>query len=175
MPGITAFDFYREVLLTYRLIFGQEQKSAKAWKRYCNADIHSHDTTDTNDPLLPILCGKHCKNEATYANIEAPEIGQQYSARADFPFFGERLVKVQQFVLKKNPSNWKSLWNDRRDLREFLILLQGFGSEYLLTTIVRFYTFWAVVWVGGISLFLSLLQNIESAIQIAYAAKPPKR
>ena len=36
---------------------------------------------------------------------------------------------------------------------------------------VRYYTFWAVVWVGGVSLGLSVIQCILSIIQVVYAAK----
>ena len=117
MPDLTVLDFYREILLSYRLIFGQDRKSWKAWKKYCSSQVEAFDK-GIADPLLATLCGRDSRRERTYTEIQAPEIEQQYSAREDFPFFGERLVKIQQFVLKKNPSDWKTLWNDRRDLRK---------------------------------------------------------
>jgi hypothetical protein len=121
-PRNVAFEFYKEVLLSYRLIFGQDKRSRKAWRRHCYKELMAF-SADIADPLLEALCGKDCRNELTYEKIEAPEIAQQYSARNDFPFFGERLVEIQQFVLKKSPGDWTTLWNDRRDLRKYAMWL----------------------------------------------------
>jgi hypothetical protein len=113
-------DLYREVLLTYRVVFGQDKKSWKAWRRYYSKEIGRFNP-ETADPLLKSLCGKDYRDESTYSDIQAPDIGQQYNSQDDFPFFGDRLIKIQQFVLKKNPSDWKTLWNDRRDLRKLFL------------------------------------------------------
>ena len=40
--------------------------------------------------------------------------------------------------------------------------------------LIRFrYTFWAVVFLGGLSLLLSIAQTALSAAQVHYAAHPP--
>ncbi|KAN0114722.1 hypothetical protein V8E51_004266 [Hyaloscypha variabilis] len=148
---LNAQDYFREVLLTYRILFGQDKRSWQAWKSYCSTEVDAFDA-QIADPLLPALCGRDCRNESTYNDIQAPELEQQYSAQEDYPFFGDRLVKVQLFVNNKNPGTWSTLWYDRRD-------------------ILRFWTFWAVVIVGGASLFLSLIQNLEGVVQIVYAVK----
>ncbi|EHK48803.1 hypothetical protein TRIATDRAFT_215066 [Trichoderma atroviride IMI 206040] len=144
-----ASDMYREVLLSYRLIFGQDKKSWKAWRNFYKAQ---NVPPGIEDPLLRRLCGQDCRYETTYEEIKAPDVAAQYSASEDFPFWGARLLKIQQFVVNKNPSDWKTLWNDRRD-------------------VLRFYTFWAVVVVGVMSLTLSVIQSIEGGIQVAYAIK----
>jgi len=48
----------------------------------------------------------------------------------------------------QNPQDLVALWYDRRD-------------------ILRFYTFWAVVVVGGLSVLLSFIQTVLTAIQLA--------
>lgn len=106
---------YREVLLSYRLIFGQDKSSRKAWRKFYKAQ---NVPPGVEDPLLQRLCGKDCRDETTYKEIKAPDVAPQYSSSEDFPFWGARLLKIQQFVVNKNPSDWKTLWNDRRDLCE---------------------------------------------------------
>jgi hypothetical protein len=71
-----------------------------------------------------------------------------YSARGDFPNLGKRLLELQDYMNAQNPQDLVALWYDRRD-------------------ILRFYTFWAVVVVGGLSVLLSFIQTVLTAIQLA--------
>lgn len=119
----TAFDVYREVLLSYRLIFGDAKSRAVAKKHMQYR--YDHTPNVVVDPLLQKLCEMDCQHEATYRDIEATDVAQQYSVEHDFPFFGKRLVKIQQFVVQKNPSDWKTLWADRRDLRKTFVQYRG--------------------------------------------------
>lgn len=62
-----------------------------------------------------------------------------YNARDDFPRLGRRLIKLQQFNLRQRPSKLTDLWRDKRNP-------------------LQWYTFWAVVLVGGAANILAALQ-----------------
>lgn len=72
----------------------------------------------SSDPLLHTLCGKSCLSEeaqAVYEDIEANEPIEHYP-HSEFPFFGKRLLELQQFVQQYQPQNVRSLLNDRRNV-----------------------------------------------------------
>jgi hypothetical protein len=152
-------DYFKEVLLTYRLLFGQDKRS---WKRfaedYSNQDIFcsrnplSSPTTIRNnkpfDPLLYRLCAHSHLYQEFYDEISGGRAKNVYLATSDFPFLSHRLLALQEYVAEENPDSLNALWYDRRD-------------------ILRWYTFWAVVIVGGASIVLSLIQIILGAAQVA--------
>lgn len=74
---------------------------------------------------------------------------------------------MQAFVVAQNPSDWGALWHDRRDSRKCIFAFLW----HVINRIVRFYTFWAVVVVGGASLVLSLFQTVLGVLQVMYGAK----
>ncbi|PMD58304.1 uncharacterized protein K444DRAFT_442681 [Hyaloscypha bicolor E] len=152
-----ASDFYSEVLLSYRLIFGQDLSSAADFL------LLARDTPlplDFYDPLLPALCGAkwptNDKAREVYELIVAEDPSSQYRASIHFPFLGKRLLDIQTHVKGFHPNDFRSLWNDRRN-RE------------------RWWTFWAVIFFGGLSLILALifgfLQTILAGYQVYYARK----
>lgn len=51
-----------------------------------------------------------------YDEINANEPIEHYNPHREFPFFGNRLLELQQFVQKIQPTNVKSLFSDRRDV-----------------------------------------------------------
>lgn len=107
---------FREVLLSYRLLFGQGEASRKA---YSKGDLRKrHRQSILEDSLLDSLCAIDCRKEQLYAEVNAGPPKEQYSARKDFPFFGQRLVALQLFVVDQNPSDFWTLWHDRRDICE---------------------------------------------------------
>ena len=118
-----------------------------------------------DDPLLYHLCTVDPKNEPLYAEVKLGQAKQQYSVAKEFPFYGHRLVALQQFIVEQNPSDLYALWHDRRDVRKHMLssLPQCYDS---LTRLVRHYTFWAVIGVGGTSMILSFLQIIVGILQI---------
>jgi tRNA(His) 5'-end guanylyltransferase len=75
-----------------------------------------------------------------------------YSARDDFPIFGPRLVRLQRYSLRQQPSKMRDLWRDMRNP-------------------LQWYTFWAVFLVGGVSILLSVLQLSLGAAQLYYAVR----
>ena len=99
-----ARHFYREVLLTYRLLFGQDQDSYKAFNRVMGTSVPFPE--QYRDPLLPILCGKSWKSEAArnvYELLEADDPASSYDLKTEFPFFGERILEIQRFARARNP------------------------------------------------------------------------
>jgi len=142
-------EYFREVLLSYRLIFGQHKDSWKTFKskipalpeRWACSDKHSDDA----DPLLSILCSESYDSpeaQKIYEYIDASEeLSPYYYPDSDFPFLGRRILDLQAFVGGRNPHNWKGLWNDRRN-------------------IALWWTFWAVIIIGGSTIILQFIQTI---------------
>jgi hypothetical protein len=113
------------------------------------------------DELLDLLCAHHY--DSTIRNLDQTfwpvtcrdfqgsllEQGS-YSSQDDLPFFGQRLANLQQFTRRQQPSKLADLWRDRRNP-------------------LQWYTFWAVLIVGGISITLSILQLLVGIAQLAIA------
>ncbi|KAI1130216.1 hypothetical protein F5Y10DRAFT_289677 [Nemania abortiva] len=139
-----AADFFREVLLTYRLLFGQDKRSWKLCKT--EGDI-TPKACDDNDPLLYHLCCQDWENEAIYDEIQAPDVRSVYSARQDFSFFGERLIALQEYTRMLEPDTWRTLYYDRRNLS-------------------RFVTIWAAIFFGLATLVFAILGLGLAAAQV---------
>jgi uncharacterized membrane protein len=60
---------------------------------------------------------------------------------------GRRLLELQNYMNKQNPSDLRTLWYDRRD-------------------VLRFYTFWAVFAVGGVGILLNLATIGLTIVQV---------
>ncbi|KAH8703632.1 hypothetical protein BGW36DRAFT_443975 [Talaromyces proteolyticus] len=179
---------HREILLSYRLLFGQSsssrkllgqllsQSSTKASKKYSQrSSTISSVITDDNDPFLVTICttpllshwrflGFTGLNKAstllpgTIFPSSALDINGQlqesdtYSVRNDFPVFGPRLLILQRYNMRQQPSRVRDLWRDRRNP-------------------LQWYTFWAVLWIGGVSIILAVLQVLVGVAQIYLAAR----
>lgn len=113
-------EFFKEVLLSYRLIFGQTKNSHRDFNRqFRKWSKHWRSTTESQkqmDHLLQIICGNHWQSSAAghiWDEIEAEDPANIYSPTTDFPFFGERLIELQSYV---RGHNFMALWYDRRDV-----------------------------------------------------------
>ena len=76
------------------------------------------------DPLLHTICGKSASSEEAqriYDDIEASEPAKTYPY-AEFPFFGKRILALQDFVKQHQPQNVRSLLNDKRDVAAWYTL-----------------------------------------------------
>jgi hypothetical protein len=146
-------EFCREVLLSYRLIFGIDGRSRRAFSHSAElADWGSDDTNDGSpkrsyklDPLLQLLCTAsptEPKLQLVLARLRGQETSAWY-ALEDFPFLGRRLADLQRFSMGQRPYDWKAvLWYDRRDARNWWTM----------------WTAWAVLIIGGGTLVLQFLQ-----------------
>jgi len=149
-----AKDFYKEVLLTYRLLFGQDTHSFK----YFNALARKEPIPgECQDPLLSTICGQGWESKdarQVYEMIEADEPSLHYSPSSEFPFLGRRLLDVQKYVRGHSSNTIQGIWYDRRNP-------------------LGWWTFWAVVIIGGVGLILALvfgiLQTVLAILQVMYA------
>ncbi|PLB39306.1 uncharacterized protein BDW47DRAFT_103417 [Aspergillus candidus] len=157
----------QEVLLSYRLLFGQDGMSRKvAHDEICRLKkIHANQSVDT---MLLDLCERKYKHgglwwrtydtvlqnypsemwPVTCRNMKGQLLESDvYSVRNDFPRLGPRLLKLQQFNLRQRPNKLIDLWRDRRNP-------------------LQWYTFWAVVIVGGVANILAALQLLVAIIEL---------
>ncbi|KAK0747421.1 hypothetical protein B0T21DRAFT_388497 [Apiosordaria backusii] len=158
-------ELYREVLLSYRLLFGQSPKSRRLVSQVPSRSPGGTTLGDL-DPFLLTICTSHLTSgwlwnkcptiSGNLFPISVLDFGNNlqesdtYSVQDDFPVFGRRLLKLQRYNLRQRPSKWKDLWRDKRNP-------------------LQWYTFWAVLWVGGLSIFLATLQLFLGAAQLYYA------
>ena len=109
-------DLAREVILSYRLLFGQHSSSRSTFEKIRSKDPGFARRSDA-DPCLQKLCSSDC-SAPLYAKIRASTPAKQYSARKEFPLLGQRLVILQKYILDQSPSDWDGLRHDRRDIRK---------------------------------------------------------
>lgn len=165
---------HREILLSYRLLFGQFDSSRKLCSQSLTRDqapTTQHQGALAVDPLLLTLCtiplgsSVFCASDVGGKKTGIPghlfppsSLGFQgdlqesdtYSTHDDFPILGQRLLTLQRYSLRQRPSRMKDLWRDRRNP-------------------MQWYTFWPVIWVGGLSISIGFLQLlVSSAVVFQY-------
>lgn len=138
-----------ETLDSYGLIFNYGPKSRALYrsKERKGALINGF-----IDPLLDELCGFH-QSRWRISDLSPPV--SSIDANLCFPVLKDRLLKIQHHVQGRGPRGLRSLYQDRRDSYQW-------------------WAFWAVVWVGGVSIVLSFIQNILALLQVIYAIKAAK-
>lgn len=150
----------QEVLMSYRVLFGQTRSSRIIAKSVLRR-LRDHEPH--YDELLEDLCTRPCDSKIaalppslwpiscrSFDNTLQEE--DSYSSQDDFPVYGQRLAKLQEFSLRQQPSRLRDLWRDRR------IPLQ-------------WYTFWVVLIVGSLSILLALLQLGVGIAQLVASLK----
>jgi hypothetical protein len=143
------------MLLTYRLIFGQDPRSSKLFAKEKAALTRRHSKLKAAstraiqphifalpdaDPLLPRLCSLHADEPdaiEVYGDLN-PGILQTYYTPDMYPFFAEKLLVLQAYVKEQHPHDWKTLWRDHRNKSNW-------------------WQFWAVLFIGGGTLILGTL------------------
>lgn len=101
------------------------------------------------DPVLDRACGLNLP--VSIFSIGQP-VRETYHAESDFPILRKRLLKLHYYIDGIQPNRVSSLWTDRRDMR-------------------LWYTFWAVIVIGGISIIQSFVSIFLSAAQVNIAQK----
>ena len=130
----------REILISYRLLFGQLKQGRKLFKRlrpFGELDKRSQDR------LLFELCGQE-KCHASVLRFQR----DIYSLADDFPMLRAKVAALDKFLSQRKPRTWKQLWHDKRD-----------GGQW--------FTFWAVLIVGGVGLVLAFVQVVLQILQLA--------
>ncbi|KAH6714499.1 hypothetical protein BKA61DRAFT_481392 [Leptodontidium sp. MPI-SDFR-AT-0119] len=136
--------YLNEVILSYRLLFGQDRRSRHSFMSNEAARTGKH---GIHDPLLRLLCGKK-KVDSSSMNADFTLTTRGfYGVKEDFPLLGQRLVRLQEFNMVQDSNTLREFWADRRNP-------------------FNFYTFWAVIVVGGVSILLSFTQCGLSIAQL---------
>ena len=142
-----SVDFLLEILLTYRIIFAQNKNSRTGFQNIKPPEIL--------DPLLEALCSSSWIKSRYSAQLDLVDLKPMYSALSDFPLLGKRILALHDYMNAQNPSDIRTLWYDRRD-------------------VLRFYTFWAVFFVGGMSILLSAVQLGLTSVQVSQGIQAAK-
>lgn len=135
-------SMHREVLLSYRLLFGQHRKSRDLF--------NSHEMTKASwhgsiDPLLARICGQ--SQDISHLFQDDPMIEQDfYDTIIEFPFLGPRLEILQKYARSRRPRQFLDVWRDTRDPTQWL-------------------TIWVVVTIGGATVVFSIMQIVLAFIQ----------
>lgn len=159
--------FMQEILLSFRVLFAQDPKSRALFTKL----ERGHARRDNDyDSLLDLLCGnKNGKQIRALPLAFWPEacvdsdapggvlVEQNvYNTGTDFPILGKRFSELQAFTERQSPTRMRDLWRDRRNP-------------------LQWYTFWAVVWIGGIGILIAFLNLVVAGGQLGVAIKalPP--
>lgn len=137
-----------EIILSYALLIRDDRSSRELYRKQ-REKAGLDDTSTLVDPLLDKLCGRDLSNSVW--NFRQP-VRESYNAAAHFPILRGRLEVIEDYMAGIQPSRVTSLWRDRRDIRTW-------------------YTIWAVLIVGGMSIFLACISVYLAAAQLALAAK----
>lgn len=134
-----------EILLSYRLIFGQTKRSRIAFRRlqpFARMDPQGH------DKLLAQLCGRKRLDWPVAGLVERDE----YDLAGDFPHLRSRLVRLSDYAASRKPRSIRQLWGDKRDSTAWLAL-------------------WSVLVFGSVSVLLALLQTVFQVLQYVDARR----
>jgi hypothetical protein len=142
-----AKAYMTEVLLSYRLIFGQQHRSRELFRKEEREKVKWNGALD---PLLDALCGDKEMGDFGDTKGLLRERGV-YDAQTNFPHLGSRLMDLQDYSSSQRPRNLIEVWNDEREPEKLL-------------------TFKAVIIVGGVSILLSLIQVFVGVAQVVLAA-----
>src|SRR5436305_14874279 len=122
-----ASDFFKEVLLSYRLLFGENKKSHRAfskcipqWQEEWNSGPVERKPPD--DRLLLALGSQSWESDElkdVWNEIAAGDPAPYYSPTSDFKFLGRRLIELQNHVSDHSPQSFVALWDDTRNMQSW--------------------------------------------------------
>lgn len=147
--GFSFPNMMQEIMLSFHLLFRDDRRAYKIFQRQERAKAI---TSGITNRWLDELSGA---TRSTSMFSWGSPIRETYSAKSDFPIFARRLHRVQEYVAGIQPNRISSLWRDRRDLQ-------------------RWYTIWAVLIIGGVSVLLAIAQIWLSAAQVGIASEALK-
>lgn len=129
-----------ETLTSYRLFFGQNKASRRLFRTLTPFELLPN---EGEDGLLNELCGrKRCNAWAKRPDRES------YDLQHDFPILRSRIATINYHLSARKPRTWKDLWRDKRDSAQW-------------------FTFWAVLIIGGLGLLFSFIQVVLQIAQLA--------
>jgi hypothetical protein len=164
-PNVVPADFFREVLSTYRLIFGQHEDARALMEKYSARgrllgfkspfyDAHpSAFVKDSSaDPLLNDICLKDSRNLPLFIDLDMLDLKNVYALNTDFPFFAKRLSLLNQFVHNQLPQDWQVSRRERRNLS-------------------RFWTIWTKTILNLPMMVMTMIQVVLGGVQVYFAKR----
>ncbi|BCR87808.1 uncharacterized protein ACHE_40372S [Aspergillus chevalieri] len=139
-----------EILLSYRLLFGQTRKSRSLFRSSLNPFIKNHFVkkvaydVNVRDPILSALCGTKDSFDSILSGLVEKDL---YHLPRDFPILRYRISVLQRYLSITTPRTWLQLWRDNRDSAGWL-------------------TFWAVIAFGVFGSVMAFLQVVLQFVQI---------
>lgn len=134
----------REVLLSYRLLFGQTRRSRGIFR---SLRPFVRIPPEGQDQLLSQLCCRK-RSACPIALTERDE----YDLADDFPHLRSKIVRLSSYASSKKPHSLRQLWVDRRNSPAWL-------------------AFWSVLMFGFVGILLALVQTIFQVLQYADMVK----
>jgi hypothetical protein len=98
-------EYMSEILLSYRLFFGQDKSSREVFWKVRPNEVFGIGV----DSLLSDLCGS--KSPISGIVRDRPS----YALKATFPFLRRRIILLKSHLDERKPKSWREVWNDRRD------------------------------------------------------------
>ncbi|KAH7416716.1 hypothetical protein BKA64DRAFT_701498 [Cadophora sp. MPI-SDFR-AT-0126] len=147
-------DYFKEVILSYCLLFGQHTWSYGSYSIY--GSQWQLPTDFGPDPLLEILCGQYGDNEGLgeiLDEIDAVIPVDSFSMAKEFTYLSSRLLIIQNTAQCHQPTGIGPLWHDNRDT-------------------YKWWTLWAVIIIGVLALLLGAIQTLLQACQLYYTVRP---
>lgn len=139
-------SLFRETLLSYRLLLGQNPRSRAWFKKEVKNIRNLHSSID---PLLVQLCGEE-RSLSTLVDDDRIQEQAFYDSDTDFAFYKERLEELEEYISARKVRNIRELWYDRRDPGQWVLV-----SVFLI--------------VGGAAVVLSIVQVALAAAQLAFS------
>lgn len=125
-------------MLSFRLLFGQDQRSRKLFKQqFIKGETSPHGM----DALLLQLCTQAVRSPRTTSRDK-----ECYRLGRDFPILRQRIAILQHQLTHVKPRGWRAIWRDRRDSAQW-------------------YTFWAVIVFGSVGTLLAITQTVLQGVQ----------
>ncbi|KAK6528305.1 hypothetical protein TWF281_009549 [Arthrobotrys megalospora] len=137
-------QYLREVLLSYRLLFGQSPESRKLFRTV--NPFKEKTPKELHDPLLEQLCTAQQYSSLDFLQKVRIHERDAYRHKRDFPILRARIAIMQKNLRQWKPRGWPSIWNDRMDPASW-------------------YTFWAVLVIGVLLLILVIGLLILQVLQ----------
>lgn len=134
MPNRESLGYFREVLLTYHILFGHDKTSRALFTRV--GPTLSRDPIA--DPLLPIFCGQGSSKlsrdiyEEVYIDTSAKS--SQFSA---FPLFGERILRLEAHIKSCRPEAFSATWYDKTIASTWVTYWVGYIISQPLPTVTN--------------------------------------
>ncbi|KAL3494997.1 hypothetical protein BJX62DRAFT_246365 [Aspergillus germanicus] len=142
--------FLLEVILSYRLLFGQTKKS-RALFRSVDPFLrwHGDRRRRVKDPILSSLCGSRSYLALPLDLRQAWSLTEKetYNLPQDFPILRYRIVILQSHLSAAKPRTLTQLWRDKRNSADWM-------------------TFWAVIVFGSFGSVMAFLQVILQLAQL---------